>query len=210
MAAPNLTDIAPDRLTDLLARLLGPTVRTLSIPEWLRANPVALASLSEAQVAAELKLSPVRARTIASALALHRLLAHAGVPERASLRVPELVAEVMAPYANRDCEHLWCLPLDPRSRLIGEPVEVTRGDVDGTDAGPRAFFRAALRSGATSALATHNHPSGSIDPSAADIEVTRRLVAAGRAVDCQLVDHVIIAPGGAFTSLRRERPELFR
>jgi len=86
---------------------------------------------------------------------------------------------------------------------------ISVGDVDGTDAGPRAFFRAALRTGATSAVAVHNHPTGEIEPSVADITVTRRLIAAGRQVDVALVDHVIIGAAGRFMSLRRARPDLW-
>ncbi|MCK6490614.1 MAG: hypothetical protein L6R48_20365 [Planctomycetes bacterium] len=55
-----------------------------------------------------------------------------------------------------------------------------------------------------------NHPTGDTAPSAADAAVTRRLVAAGRAVDVPLVDHVIVTTSGGFLSLRRDQPELFR
>ncbi len=107
-------------------------------------------------------------------------------------------------------EELWCLPLDPQSRLIGEPQVISRGDVDGTDAGPRCFFRAALSAGATSCVAAHNHPNGDPTPSLADRAVTRRLFAAGRLVDLPLVDHIVIAAGGAFVSLLTSCPECFR
>jgi DNA repair protein RadC len=107
-------------------------------------------------------------------------------------------------------ERLLLLPLDPQSRLIEEPLMVSKGDVDGCDAGPRAFFRMALGAGATSAIAVHNHPSGDVTPSAADQAVTRSLVAAGRLVEVPLVDHVVIGDGGRFTSLRRMSPDLFR
>ena len=106
-------------------------------------------------------------------------------------------------------DRLWCLPLDRQSRLIGAPRVVSKGDVDGTDAGPRAFFRAALTAGAVSAIAVHNHPSGDPSPSAADREVTRRLVQAGRTVDVALVDHLVLGLG-AYVSLRRDAGELFR
>ncbi len=102
------------------------------------------------------------------------------------------------------------MPLDPHSRLIGEPRMVSRGDVDGTDASPRALFRIALSVGATSCIAVHNHPTGDPTPSAADRAVTLRLVAAGRTVDLPLVDHVIVGDGGRCASLRTQEPSLFR
>jgi DNA repair protein RadC len=87
---------------------------------------------------------------------------------------------------------------------------VSKGDVDGTDAGPRAFFRLALAAGATTCIAVHNHPGGDPTPSAADRAATSRLVAAGRTVDVALVDHLVLGAAGRWTSLRRKHPELFR
>ena len=107
-------------------------------------------------------------------------------------------------------EEFWILPLDVQSRLIGEPRILSRGDVDGTEAGPSLVFRAALAAGAVSAIALHNHPSGEVEASAADRAVTRRLVAAGKVLDLPLVDHLIVGDGGRFTSLRRSEPDLFR
>ena len=129
---------------------------------------------------------------------------------RPTLRQPEDVAAYLAidlsPLAH---EEFYCLPLDPRSRLIGEPRQVSRGDIDSTEAGPRNFYRIALKAGAATCIAVHNHPSGDPSPSAPDIAVTAQLIAAGNAIGCQLVDHIIIGDGGRYTSLRRQRPDLF-
>lgn len=146
---------------------------------------------------------------LAAAVELHRRLLRTRQP-RAALQLPETVVQVMLPLLVRDHECLWCLGLDPRLRLIGDPVQVSQGDIDGCDAGPRAFFRNALRRGACSAIAVHNHPTGDPSPSAADAAVTRRLVAAGRAIDVQLADHLVVCADGRFVSLRRDQPELFR
>jgi len=155
-----------------------------------------------------LGLTPAAARRLAAAVELHRRLLRSRRP-RTALNQPELVAQLMQPLVVRDHECLWCLCLDPRSRLIGEPVQVSQGDIDGCDAGPRSFFRNALRRAACTAIAVHNHPTGDPSPSAADAAVTRRLVAAGRAVDVALVDHVVVCADGSFASLRRGHPECF-
>lgn len=155
-----------------------------------------------------LGLEPAAARRLAAALELHRRLLRTRRP-RTPLNQPELVAQAMLPLTLRDHECLWCLCLDVHSRLIGEPIQVSQGDIDGTDAGPRAFFRNALSRAACTAIAVHNHPTGDPSPSAADAAVTRRLVAAGRAVDVPLVDHVIVTATGAFVSLRRHQPGLW-
>ena len=130
--------------------------------------------------------------------------------ERPPLTEPQYVAQLLAaemtPLGH---EEFWCLPLDARCRLIGEPRRVSRGDVDGTDAGPRNFFRIALKAGAVQAIAAHNHPTGNPGPSAADIAVTKNLRQAGKTIDCELVDHLIIGDNERFYSFRRSQPQLF-
>ncbi len=147
---------------------------------------------------------------VAAMLEASRRLVHARRPDRKCIMKADAVTGALADLSLLRHEELWCLPLDPHSRLIGQPRIVTRGDVDGTDAGPRALFRIALSAGATSCIAVHNHPTGDPTPSAADRAVTLRLVAAGRSIDLPLVDHVILGDGGRYVSLRTLEPGLFR
>jgi DNA repair protein RadC len=155
-------------------------------------------------------LGPAKAAEMAAAFELGRRLAFAALRERPVLDAPEKVAEHLTPLvAGLAHEEFWCLPLDVRSRLIGRPRVVSRGDVDATDAGPRAFFRIALAAGATTCIAVHNHPTGDHTPSAADIGVTKRLVKAGRLIDVELVDHIVLGSAGMFTSIRRAAPQAF-
>jgi len=156
-------------------------------------------------------LGPAKAGEIAAAIEIARRIARvAARRERPLLRSPEQVAEHLAlGMAVLAHEELWCLPLDARQRLIGGPRVASHGDVDGTDAGPRAFFRLALCAGASSCIAVHNHPSGDPAPSLPDRRATVRLVAAGRTLDLPLDDHVILGAGGSFVSLRRAHPECF-
>jgi len=153
-------------------------------------------------------LTPAGTKRLGAALELHRRMLRSRRPKTA-LRDPEAVAQVMLPLAGRDHECLWCLCLDPRCQLIGEPIQVSQGDIDGTDAGPRVFFRNALRRCSASAIAVHNHPSGNVAPSAADVAVTSRLIAAGKALDINLADHVIVNAAGGHHSMRRSNPELW-
>ncbi len=151
-----------------------------------------------------------KATELAAAFEIGRRLRQAARRTRPSMKTPEeVVASIGADLLSKSHEEFWLLPLDVHSCLIGEPKSISRGDVDGTEAGPRLVFRAALAAGATSCIAAHNHPTGHVEPSAADRAVTRRLVAAGRVLDLPLVDHVIIGDGGRFTSLRRQEPQLF-
>lgn len=156
-------------------------------------------------------LSPLNSARLVAAFELARRVSRAQRRERPRCASPEEVVALMAPDLSPLAhEVLLCLPLDSHSRLIGQPRTISTGDVDGTDAGPRPFFRNALQTGAVRAIAVHNHPGGDPTPSAADIVVTQRLVAAGRMVDVLLADHIVIGDGGRFISLRRSQPDLFR
>ncbi len=163
------------------------------------------------ELATQKGLGPAKAAELAAACEVGRRLASAVLRDRPTLKTPEAVAELLAALASSLAhEVFWCLPLDPRSRLIGEPRLIARGDVDGTDAPPRAFCRAALTAGATSVIAVHNHPTGDPTPSAADIAVTIRLVAACRTIDVPLQDHLVLGDAGRFASLRRTQPQCWR
>jgi DNA repair protein RadC len=171
---------------------------------------VGLAGLDLTALMTSHGLGEAKAAELAAAFELGRRLRQAARRSRPSMRTPEEVMDALGGdlVALRH-EEFWLLPLDVQSRLIGEPRRISRGDVDGTEAGPRTVFRTALSAGATSCIALHNHPTGEVTPSAADRAVTKRLVAAGRIVDVALVDHLIIGDAGRFTSLRRSEPALF-
>lgn len=155
-------------------------------------------------------IGPAKAAELAAAFELGRRVHAARRRERPSLATPEAVVALLgAELAALRHEEFWCLPLDARSHLLGEPRRVSRGDVDGTEAGPRSFFRLAVQAGAVTAIAVHNHPTGDPSPSAADRAVTSRLITAGKALDLALVDHVIIGDGGRYVSLRRSEPRLW-
>lgn len=81
--------------------------------------------------------------------------------------------------------------LDTRHRLI-EYVELFFGTVDGAEVHPREVVKQALRLNAVAVIVAHNHPSGEIEPSAADRAVTARLKQALALVDIRLLDHVIV------------------
>jgi DNA repair protein RadC len=198
------TGIAGEGVLEVAQRLL---VEHGGLVGLSRLPPEALAELPG--------LGEAKGVELAAAFAMGIRIATATPTERPQLKSPEDVAafvvEVLSPALLRLAhEELWCLPLDPHCRLLGRPRTVTRGDVDGVDAGPRAFFRTALAAGAVQAIAVHNHPGGDPTPSAADRAVTRRLVEAGRAIDVPLRDHLVVGANGRFTSLFREAPELFR
>ena len=174
--------------------------------------PMELATVAhrdEYEIADMLGLPPRAARRVAAAVELHSRLVRRTVPKRMPIWKPEDVITVMAPFSALPEEHFYCLALNSRGELIGDPCEISKGDVDSCDAGARAFFRAALRRGAVSAVAVHNHPSGDPTPSDADVAVTKNLLVAGEALDIKLQDHVVVGPDLRYVSIRKNMPHVW-
>jgi DNA repair protein RadC len=81
--------------------------------------------------------------------------------------------------------------------------EISHGNVNSSIVGPREVFQKALLANAVAIAVIHNHPSGDHKPSREDIEVTKRLVEAGRILGIQVLDHIIVGRPG-FTSLKEK------
>lgn len=122
------------------------------------------------------------------------------------LRGPQDLLPYLRPWAGLLDEHLIVVMLDSRMRVMGHAV-VSTGTASSTPASGRAVARAAVMSGATAIIVAHNHPSENVEPSADDIEATRRLSAACVAVETPLLDHIVVGidpQGGVYrhTSLK--------
>lgn len=87
-------------------------------------------------------------------------------------------------------ESFWVILLDRKNHALGR-VRITLGTATAALAHPREVFRPAILANASAIICAHNHPSGDPAPSAADIHVTRQLREAAKAVDIELLDHVI-------------------
>lgn len=101
---------------------------------------------------------------------------------------------IVARLALSDVEVFGVMFLDAQLRMIAFE-EMFRGTLSEASVYPREVVKAAIRHDAHSILIAHNHPSGSSQPSRADIEVTRRLKEAVGLVNVSLVDHIIVAAG---------------
>jgi DNA repair protein RadC len=77
--------------------------------------------------------------------------------------------------------------------------ELSTGGVSGTVADPKIIFVAALKGGASGIIVAHNHPSGNLTASQSDIDLTRKLKEAGKFLEIQLLDHVIVTTEGYFS-----------
>ena len=90
-----------------------------------------------------------------------------------------------------EVEKFWVLCLNRKNRLL-RCVEVSSGTATAALAHPREVFREAVRASAAAIVCVHNHPSGDPAPSSADLQITRQLREAAKAVDIDLLDHVIL------------------
>lgn len=100
-------------------------------------------------------------------------------------------------------ETFWILLLNRANRVIGA-YEVSNGSVAGTVVDAKLIFAVALKCLACSIVLSHNHPSGSLNPSQADIDLTRKLVEAGKVLDIIVVDHILIVADGWYYSFADE------
>ena len=88
-------------------------------------------------------------------------------------------------------EEFKILLLNRRNRVLGI-VHISSGGYRGTVADPKVIFTAGLKACASGIILCHNHPSGELDPSAEDLALTKRLKEAGKLLDLQILDHLII------------------
>jgi len=100
--------------------------------------------------------------------------------------------ELRIELADLDHEEFWVLYLNRRSDVLLKK-QISSGGVSSTVVDPRIVFKVALDQKASSLILAHNHPSGSLNPSQADLDLTRRLVDGGKIMGVQVVDHLILA-----------------
>lgn len=97
----------------------------------------------------------------------------------------------------KDREEFRVIFLNAKNRIIGEEVQ-QRGSVNAVAIHPGEVMRSAVLKGATALILVHNHPSGDVTPSRADIEVTRKIAEALAAVEIRLIDHFIVSKSLVF------------
>ena len=164
-----------------------------SLAAALAAAPGRRDRLLSAHPAAALHLSSIRAAM------LHALR------DEALTGIKIAGTEVLARYlradmGHRPCEQLRVLYLATGNRMVADEVMI-QGSIDSASLLPRPIVHRALELGASGIILVHNHPGGSPEPSRADLQATRELVAACRPLEIAVHDHLIVARGG-WTSLR--------
>ena len=117
------------------------------------------------------------------------------VSERPIIDSPEKAVEQLSDIRDKKQEYFVCLTLDGANRLIAKRI-VTIGTLTASLVHPREVFADAITDRAASIIVAHNHPSGNLQASQADRDVTDRLREAGELLGVTLLDHVIVTKDG--------------
>ncbi len=142
-----------------------------------------------------------------AALELGRRLLASTSEDRVTIHSPQDVANLLAADMGLlDQEHFRVLLLNTKNQVLGIR-EVYKGNVSSAVIRASEVFQEAVRSNCPAIILVHNHPSGDPTPSPEDVQTTRQLVEAGKLLDIEVLDHLVIgrAASGGFVSLKERR-----
>ncbi len=153
-------------------------------------------------------LGPAKIATLLSALELGQRLAKAEMRTAERLDQPQAAGEFLVRRLARESREVFgFMTIDGRHRFIADH-ELSLGTRTQAPVDAAELFRLAVLDRATGVLIYHNHPSGDLEPSRDDLDLTRRLVQGGRVVGVTVHDHLVVA-GSRWLSLRSTRADLF-
>ncbi|MEN6326860.1 MAG: DNA repair protein RadC [Syntrophomonas sp.] len=187
---------------ELLAIVLGsgsPELNALDLAEHLLSkHNGSLRYLREAsleELLAERGIGPAKAVAIKAAIEMGKRIA-GDIQIRRTIKSPEDVKNtvkemLMEEMRNYDREHFRVMYLDRKGGLL-LMEDVSIGGLHSSIVHPREVFKTAVKKSAASIILVHNHPSGDPAPSTEDIEVSKRLIEAGKIMGIEVLDHVII------------------
>ncbi len=144
-------------------------------------------------------IGTAKAVTIVAAMELSRRKQSAIIQEKQQITTSRDGFLMMQPLiGDLPHEEFWILLLNRANKVIAKK-QLSQGGITGTVADSRLIFRQAIDLLATSIILCHNHPSGNLKPSQADIALTRRLVKAGKLLEITVLDHLIVTNGGYYS-----------
>lgn len=190
-------------VADLLAILLRVGKRGRSAiqvaDDLIESQPDGIKSIEELSIKELTRISgigPTKAITIKAALALARKIQDAPEPTRVYLETIEDVADhFRRNYGAGKPEKFVAFFINKRHRLLHEK-EVARGSGNAVVVDPKVIFKEAVLCDARAIILAHNHPGESLEPSKQDLDLTKRLVEAGKLFSIPIVEHVIVTEIG--------------
>ena len=154
-------------------------------------NGLARASLPEMMEVHGIGMA--KAIEIKAALELGKRLAMSAQDAKPQIKTPADAAQMLMLHMGLlDQEEVRTLLLDTRNRVMASHM-IYKGSLNSASMRVSEVFKEAVRSNAAAIIIAHNHPSGDPSPSAEDIAVTKQLVGAGKMLDIEVLDHIVIA-----------------
>lgn len=186
---------------ELLAILLRSGVRgenAVQVGERLLREFEGLRGLQRAtydEVCAQHGIGAAKAAQIKAAIELGNRLAELVLDERPKINNPEDAAKIVKyDMSALEQEELRVILLNTRNQVLGVET-IYKGSLNSSQVRVGELFKTAVRRNAASIIIVHNHPSGDTTPSSDDIALTRVVIEAGKLMDIEVLDHLIIAEG---------------
>lgn len=162
-------------------------------------NLNALGKLSIKQLTEFKGIGEAKAISIIAAIELGRRRREMEAIELKQIGSSKSVFEIMQPIIGElQHEEFWILYLNYSNKVIAKS-QLSKGGITGTVVDIRIVFKIALEQNATSIILSHNHPSGKLQPSDADITITKKIKMAGQQLDIPVLDHLIITEKGFYS-----------
>ncbi len=144
-------------------------------------------------------VGPAKASLIAAALEFARRRIR---PEGLRISFPPDVLPLIRHFADRRQEHFICVSLNGANEVIATRV-VSVGLVNKTQVHPREVFADPITDRASAVIVAHNHPSGSLEPSKEDLDITAQLKSAAEILGIRLLDHIVFNQKGYYSFLEK-------
>lgn len=193
---------------ELIAVLIGSGTQSVSAVELARQllsksenNLNKLGKLNVKELMRFKGIGEAKAISIVAALEIGRRRKLSDIIEKKNISGSNDVYEMFhALLGDLPYEEFWMLLLN-RSNKIIDKIKVSQGGVGGTVIDVKLILKTALENLASAMILCHNHPSGNLNPSQADIDITRKLKAGTEMMDIRLLDHIIVTDHSYFSFL---------
>ncbi|MBE9576509.1 RadC family protein [Flavobacterium proteolyticum] len=189
--------------SELLAILIGSGSRNESAVQLCQRvlassenNLNTLGKMSVSQLMQFKGIGEAKAISIAAALELGRRRRAEDAIELEKITSSKAVFDIMQPIIGElPHEEFWVLYLNNSNKVIYK-AQLSKGGITGTVVDIRLIFKIGFEQNATGIILTHNHPSGKLMASEADLKITKRIKEAGQTLEIQVLDHLIIIENG--------------
>ncbi len=162
-------------------------------------NLNALGKISISKLMTFKGIGEAKAITIQAAMELGRRRRAEEIVERSKVTSSQSIFEIMQPILGElSHEEFWIIYLNNANKVLSKS-QLSKGGITGTVVDVRLVFKTAIEIGAVAVILVHNHPSGTLQPSEADKQITRKLKTGGEHLDIKILDHVIITETDYFS-----------